>query len=212
MAKTSSRQLIDDAVEHSTMRFYNAEAHRYAEQTRVVDLRRLYDSFLSLLPPGAIILDVGCGGGRDLEAFKRRGFRAVGLEPAEKLAEIAREESGCEVIVGKIEELDRPGEFDGAWACASLLHLPRHRLSLALERIEAALKRNGSMFLSLQHGVGEFTAPDGRFYVLYQPDAIAQAVSAAGFEVIEQWETGDSLAERPIRWINMLARSSRGHL
>jgi hypothetical protein len=134
------------------------------------------------------------------------------LEPAESLAAIARAESGCEVIVAKVEDLHRQDEFDGVWACASLLHLPRQRLPLALERIAASLKRDGALFLSMQRGVGEFTAPDGRFYALYQPDAIALALSADGFKVVEQWEAGDSLGERPIRWLNVLARATRVHL
>jgi SAM-dependent methyltransferase len=212
MAQPSLDHENEDAAKRSTIRFYNVEATRYAKQTLTVDLSHIYDRFLNLLPVGASVLDVGCGAGRDLEVFRRRGFRAVGLEPAESLAAIAREVSGCEVIIGNIEELTRPGEFDGIWACASLLHLSRRRLPLALDRINAALKGEGILFLSVQRGVGEFTSPDGRFYALYQPDEIALAANAAGFDVIEQWETGDSLAERPIRWINVLARSMRDHL
>lgn len=202
----------EDALERSTIRFYDVEANRYAAQTLPVDLGHIYVRFLRSLPAGASILDVGCGAGRDLAAFKQRGFRAVGLEPAARLAAIAGKYSGCEVIVGKVEDLVRPDEFDGVWACASLLHLPRSRLPIALKRIGASLRPQGVMFLSMQHGIGELTAPDGRFCVLYEPEALAIAVGAAGFELIETWETRDFLGERPIRWINVLARVTRDHL
>lgn len=196
----------------STIDFYELNAGRYAELTLAADLTELRLRFLEQLAPGARILDVGCGAGRDLRAFNDAGFAAEGIEPAPALAEIAREFSGCPVRVMKIEELDvqdAQATFDGVWACASLLHLRRGDLPRALSRIRQALSESGVLFLSMQKGTGERSAPDGRYYCLYQEEELLTATRHARFVTNEVWQSGDALPDRSsIRWINILARST----
>ncbi len=55
----------------STLDFYAREAEAYA--TRYTMSEKLA-SFLALLPPGARILELGCGGGQDSEAMIAAGF------------------------------------------------------------------------------------------------------------------------------------------
>jgi SAM-dependent methyltransferase len=200
-------EVIPASGSEGTARFYDTYAERYAAQTQLADLAPLRARLANASRAGGALLDVGCGGGRDLRAFRLMGFRAVGLEPSEPLARIARAYSGCEVQVGKVEDMDALCEFDAIWACASLLHLPKTSLQTALTRIHDASKSAAVFFLSMQLGVGEFVAPDGRYYALYQPDELSLALRAAGFDVVDVWESGDSLGERPIRWINLLSRA-----
>lgn len=199
-------------VTDRTIDFYELNAHQYAELTLGADLKELRSRFLEQLAPGARILDVGCGAGRDLRAFAEAGFEAEGIEPAPALAKIAREHSGCHVRVAKLEQLDVHGPdaaFDGVWACASLLHLRRAELPQALRRTREVLKESGILFLSIQQGAGERLAPDGRFYCLYEKDELVMATRCAGFIVLDVWQTGDALPDRSsIRWINVLARAT----
>lgn len=191
----------------ATQDFYVNHASRYAALTQHVDLSSIQERFANALVPGGTLLDVGCGGGRDLRAFRQKGFQAIGLEPSKPLATIARTYSGCEVRVGRVEDMTSLAEFDAVWACASLVHLLRTTLPVALAHIRAASKMGAVLFLSMQLGSGDFVAPDGRYYALYQPHKLASAVGAAGFDVLEIWQSGDSLEERPIRWVNLLARA-----
>lgn len=195
--------------ELANLTYYEANATKYAGLTGQVNLSQLYAPFISLLPRGARILDVGCGGGRDLKAFRERGFKPFGIEPSISLAEIAREYSGVEVVVTKVEEIEFVEEFDAVWACASLLHLPKSKLPEALRRIRRSLVAGGVLFLSVQSGEGEEILEDGRFYAHYTNTAIEMAVRAIGFDILETWETADSFADRTlISWINMLAKKS----
>lgn len=118
----------EDTIAYQTLRFYETNAEVYAEQTRGIDLAHLYKPFLKCIPRGGRILDVGCGAGRDLRRFMDDGFEAVGVDPSEKLAAIASEFSGCKVLVSGVQDLSFNQEFDGAWACASLI---RKRLGVA---------------------------------------------------------------------------------
>lgn len=195
--------------EVANLAFYDANAEAYAAQTYRADLSHLYGPFLALLPRNAHILDVGCGGGRDLRAFRERGFIPFGIDPSSELARIARHYSGVEVVVGKVELLEIEEKFDGAWACASLLHLRKAELPNALKRLHRSLIGSGVLFLSVQAGDGEEFGPDGRFYSRYSESELQNAVHVSGFEILRTWQTSDSLPARPtVTWINVLARKS----
>ncbi len=205
----SSSPQNSSAIELANLTYYDANAAKYAESTFQIDLSHLYAPFLSLLPPGARILDVGCGGGRDLRAFRDKGFKPIGIEPSVALAEIARKQSGVGVDVTKVEAIEFEQEFEAVWACASLLHLPRTELPEALRRIKRSLATNGVLFLSVQSGTGEEFLEDGRFYTRYTELAIRASVVTVGFDILKTWKTADSDPSRArISWINLLARKS----
>jgi SAM-dependent methyltransferase len=202
-----SSQLDHSAIELANLAYYDVNAAQYAESTFQIDLSHLYEPFLSLLTRGARILDVGCGGGRDLKAFRERGFKPIGIEPSIALAEIARTHSGVEVNVTKVEAIEFEEEFDAVWACASLLHLPRTELPEALRRIKRSLIPDGVFFLSVQSGTGEEFLDDGRFYTYYTDAAIRLSVSSIGFDILKSWKTADSSPSRArISWSNLLAK------
>lgn len=189
-----------------TLAFYDENAVQYALQTEQADLSQLYASFLPLLPAGGKILDLGCGGGRDLRAFKAAGFNCIGVDSSKRLSQLAADSSGCEVIVGRAQDLSFVEEFDGIWACASLLHLDRSELLPTLARIQKALKGDGVLFLSMQEGRGNSVALDGRFYAWYSAHELKAIVISAGLDVINQWSTLDTIPGREARsWINLLA-------
>lgn len=197
-----------DDKDKATFVYYEANAASYARQTQAADLGELYAKFLPSLGQGARILDVGCGAGRDLKAFREQGFQALGIDPSPSLAKLAREYSGCDVLVERVEEMRFRHEFDGAWACASLLHLPRSVLPVALKRIHDALRPGGVLLLSMQLGLGEMRTTDGRFYTRYQPADLRREVEAVGFDIIEAWQSSDSLGERrSIWWVNIMGRA-----
>lgn len=78
------------------------------------------------------MLDFGCGPGRDLQTFTRMGHIAVGLDGSERFAQMAREDSGCEVMQQDFLKLDLPAErFDGIFANAVLFHIPKQELPRA---------------------------------------------------------------------------------
>jgi SAM-dependent methyltransferase len=190
----------------STERFYETHAAEYFRRTVDVDLSHLYDRFLAAVPVGGRILDAGCGSGRDLREFVRRGYRATGIDASRALVRIAARHSPAPCFVMRFEDLSYENCFDAIWACASLLHVPKRMLRSVLHRLHLALVPGGVMFVSVQAGKGEALAPDGRFFARYTKQEFAKALKAAGFTVIEAWISKDVLAGRKsTRWINMLA-------
>jgi SAM-dependent methyltransferase len=65
------------------------------------------------LRPGWRVLDVACGTGRHLEAFRARGARVVGLDLSRHLLERAREDAGLPVVRSDVRRIPvRPASQD----------------------------------------------------------------------------------------------------
>ncbi len=202
----TARQIQSSAAMDSTLAFYEAHADEYARRTLDADLSVVRRRFAMRLPPAAKILDLGCGPGRDLRAFAALGFKPVGLDASPSLVRIARSVSGAPVSVGRIEEIEFDSEFDGIWACASLLHVPRRDLPQTLKRVRVALKPGAPFFASVQEGEGDSQAPDGRVFTYFEEREFRSALSQSGFHSTEAWRTADSLREgRCLTWLNFLS-------
>ncbi len=104
--------------------------------------------------PGARVLIVGCGAGRDLVALRRLGVFADGLELVPEQAERARRhlaERGmtAEVHAGRIEDASLAAHYDAvsfAPACFSNIQ-GRENRRRALDRARASLRAGGLVIL-----------------------------------------------------------------
>lgn len=189
----------------STVAYYDRNAAEYARSTVAVDMSALYAPFLSLLAPGARILDVGCGSGRDLRAFREAGYEAHGLEPSPAMARIAAEFSGCPVATGRVQDLESEAEFDGVWCCASLLHVPRAAMHAAFERILRSLRFEGVCYVSFKLGPGD-REDFGRLFTDMQEDELTRLLRFAGAKTLTLWTTPDQRPGRSDIWLNCLLR------
>ena len=64
------------------------------------------------------------------------------------------------------DQLDYVNEFDGIWACASLLHVSRDDMVNVLCLVKRALKENGTLYLSYKYGTMQ-REKDGRLFSDY---------------------------------------------
>ena len=189
-----------DAAVASTNRFYEDHAVEYFSWTFGAQTQFVLDCFLSHLPAKASI------SGRDLKFFLSRGHCALGNDASTALVQMAAQHSGAPCEVARIESISYEDRFDGIWACASLLHLPRDAFRPALRCLNRALKRGGTLFMAVQEGQGEAILPDGRLYVYYSEDDIRRSLDAAGLAVNELWASRNSAdaVHQPV-WINVIA-------
>ncbi len=88
------------------MNYYKENPREYFERTFSIDPSSFLGPVAGRLSNGAMVLDVGCGSGRDLFWFKNKGFEVIGFERSAGLAKLAREHSGAEVREGDFETYD----------------------------------------------------------------------------------------------------------
>lgn len=206
MAGRVARTQIED-LRPSTVRYYEENAAEYAKRTVDADMSSLRDRFLAMLPPGGRVLDAGCGSGRDLAVFRQRGFEATGIDASPAMVRIAMAYAGAPCVVGRLEEMDFEQRFEGIWACASLLHIPKSMLAQTLRKLHRSLVPGGRLFVAVQQGEGETVVPDGRSFSYFQRKEIEDHIRDAGFVSIQCLSTpGVIPSSRRTRWINVFAK------
>ncbi|MEQ9450487.1 MAG: class I SAM-dependent methyltransferase [Pseudomonadales bacterium] len=170
----------------------------------------LYRPFLELVPKGGRILDAGCGAGRDLKAFWELGYEVTGFDASALLASFATSYTGIQCHHMTFDEVDWRTEFDGIWACASLLHIPKSELLRVLGLLSVALKNNGVLYASFQEGSGKLTLDDGRvFYNFSESELLELCNGLDDAKVLKIWKTQDvSNSNRRIVWINILLQKN----
>ncbi|WP_052607440.1 bifunctional 2-polyprenyl-6-hydroxyphenol methylase/3-demethylubiquinol 3-O-methyltransferase UbiG [Bacteriovorax sp. BAL6_X] len=183
--------------------YYYKNSQTFIDNTLEIDMESLYGPFLGCVKLGGTILDIGCGPGRDLKYFTEHGYKAQAVEPSHKLAQFAREHSGCVVHEGLLQDVEFEGEkFDGIWACASLLHVPTNELSSVFKKIATIMHDGAVFYCSFKHG--EFEGErGGRFFNDQTLDSIKEFLPS-NFTISKDWVTEDKRPDRDERWLNLL--------
>ncbi len=187
----------------STLDYYNRNAESYAKQTQGADVADLYVDFEECLNPGARILDLGCGSGRDSRYFAKKGYNVTPVDGSPEMCRVATDYSGVPVRCLRFADLDYSDEFDGIWACASLLHVPQDKLPTVMEKVEKALKPDGVLYASFKYGEGERKVGERHFSYYTENDL--NWLSSLG--LIKYWISEDVRSNRPgEKWLNTLWR------
>ena len=190
-----------------TIDYYNNNAADFVSGTIKADVTYIQDKFLSRLPAGALILDFGCGSGRDTKYFIKEGFRAEAIDGSEELCKIASANTGIEVKCMLFGELDEKSKYDGIWACASVLHLPKDELKDVLSRMVRAVKNKGYIYLSFKYGEYEGFRK-GRFFTDFTQEGFGEFIKNFPELVTdEQWVSADVRPGRgEEKWLNLILK------
>lgn len=190
----------------TTIEYYNNNAEAFIENTRNVDFHNIQNKFLENLPAGAMILDLGCGSGRDTKYFLDRGYTVYAIDGSKRLCELAAGYTGIAVKCMLFNQLSDEEKYDGIWACSSLLHVPSEELKDVLVRIKNALKLDGIAYLSFKHGDFEGIR-NGRFFTDMTAHAFADIIEKVNGLYIENQEiTEDVRSDRIEKWLNIILR------
>jgi SAM-dependent methyltransferase len=190
-----------------TVRYYDLHAEEYAQSTQNLDLTKLYEPFLSLIPAGGHVLDAGCGSGRDALFFRNAGYQISAFDASPRMVELSSELLGQPVQLATFQTLEYDQTFDGIWACASLLHVPSAEMVVVLRRLRRALRPGGVLYASFKYGTEEGWEGQ-RYFSRYTEDRLRDALAGAGgWEIVRLWLTGDVRPERDEeKWVNLLAQ------
>jgi len=207
-----------------TIEWYNKNAVAYSQAANAHSSahgQEQIDQFVNLLPKNTLVLDVGCGSGRDTNILIKNGLRAIGIDLSSGLIEVARKTfPTLEFIEGDMTSLPfEDTRFEGIWAHASLLHLETvEDVKKALSEFCRVLKQNGVLHVMVKAQTGkEKTAivtdslsKHDRFFQYFTKPEMESLLSGSGFETIllEQYkETDRNPQGRPeVEWILALAK------
>jgi len=190
-------------------RYYPRQYRAYgAVVTRI--LRALYGLRVSrwarLKPEVSSVLDIGCGSGLMLAAFRRRGWRVSGIERNEATAATTRQTLGTRAIVTSIQDLPADARFDLIVMFQVLEHIGE---PVALLRECARRLAPGGLLIA---NVPNFSSWQSRFagskwthldvprhLVHYTPQSMAETLGRAGLTLSSMSFT--SLEHDPYGWV-----------
>lgn len=157
----------------SAIRYYNENARAYFDSTVALDMGKLYGPFLKHLRPGSKVLDAGCGSGRDSLFFKNQGFRVTAFDASKEMVKLASELLDQKVLLMSFEDLSLTEQYDGIWACASLLHVEKAKLSRVVAELAKHLKDGGVFYISFKYGREEYWK-EGRYFNHLDEDTLKE--------------------------------------
>lgn len=173
------------SIDQATYDFYQQRAPHYTTSGAQAPSRHL-DPFLARLDSGAVILEIGCGGGRDAAHMVARGFTVEATDGVPAMVAKANERFDLNARVMRFDQLNATEAYDAVWAHACLLHCPRNELPGVLTKIRTALRPNGLHFAMYKLGDGEGRDLLGRLHNFPDPDWLRARYAEANLELIAE--------------------------
>ena len=188
-----------------TLNYYKSNAKQFYDDTISIDMSDLYKPFLELLPSGGTILDAGCGSGRDSEIFLNQGFKVIAFDISPELVKLASDLIGQEVLLLSFSDLQLEDQFDGVWACASLIHVLKSDMPQVLLKLSKALKQGGVLYASFKYETSEVIR-SGRHFSDYDEVLFDNLLGEIpDLKLIRYWQTiGRKRNSSHERFLNVL--------
>ena len=192
---------------NKTLTYYNTNTSSFVESTQLVQMTEAWSRFTAKLPASSIILDFGCGSGRDTKYFREHGYQVEAIYGSEELCKVASAYTGITVKKQLFTELSEVQKYDAIWACSSILHATSDELVIIMRKIWTALKDNGFIYTSFKYGTFEGER-NGRYFTDMTEESLSALLNkTTGFFIEEQWITSDVRPGREEeKWLNVILR------
>lgn len=188
---------------------YTKIADNYFQANHSKYLDTHFEKFFDLVTPNGLVLDAGCGTGRDTAVFAQHNYQVIGLDlTLAMLAKGKANEVDTTLVQADLEAMPLRRGFDGIWASASLLHIPAEKIPFILTEFYNLLNQNGVFYCTVQKGHGarwrriSYQKHAKRFFKYWQAESWNSMLEQAGFEIVHEWTD----ATRTKDWLVRICR------
>jgi len=196
---------------------YDALADRFGEWMSRVEgdpWERFVDDLADRLPPGARVLDLGCGNGAKISRLATR-FDVIGVDISGRQLDLARaavpEATFVQADFARLEV--SANAFEAVIALYSFVHVPREDQPGLLGRIMRWLKPGGLFLASMSHVGGEDRTYDwlgvDMFFSGFDAETNRRLVRQAGFELLTDDLVWMREPEHEVAFLWVLGRKPR---
>ncbi len=210
--------MIKDKLNQQTLKAYDKISKDYAAINHQPEFWLDEFNVFKKILPGKKILDIGCGTGRDAILFTMHNYDYLGIDASAGMLKVAKTKAP-KARFKKANFYSLSGEyknFDGFWASASLLHVPKNNVKAILESFRKTIKDNGAGFISLRprlNSIDEQVVPHkrykgaARFFAYYTKTEFKKLLNDSGFKVLKVTKK----LERPENkiWLCFFIKKSR---
>ncbi|WP_121330621.1 class I SAM-dependent methyltransferase [Flavobacterium sp. 81] len=147
--------------------------------------------------------------------FSNNDFSVTGIDLSSEMIELAKKASvKSNFKIMDILTLDfQKASFDGIWASASLLHIPKNKITPVLQKLKEILIKDGILYISLKQGNGSELFTDIRYggvdkyYVYYQLEEIENILKKIGFKILKIELKGKRTTYDTNSWIHIFCKN-----
>ena len=194
-----------------TIEYYNANAQDFISNTKDVVFNENQDLFLNELKKrfpeinNPIVLDFGCGSGRDTKYFLQNNLLVDAIDGSEEMCKFASDYTGIQVKQVFFQDWKSEKKYNGIWACSSILHLKKDDLLVVLKNLLNHLIPNGILYTSFKYGDFE-GEHKGRYFTNFTENTFNQFVTNLDdFKILKTWITSDVRPGRENeKWLNLI--------
>ena len=185
--------------------YYNSNSESFIKDTRNIDMKKNYEVFLANIPDQGLILDAGCGSGRDSLIFQKLGYRVDAFDGSSSMVSEAKKLTGLNIELSTFEDFEFNRFYNGIWACASLLHVRRANLVSILTRLSEGLISGGVLYSSFKYGNNERLNGERYFNDINEHVLKAYVDTVPDISVMQTWVTGNRRTnDNDEKWLNSL--------
>jgi SAM-dependent methyltransferase len=202
----------------TTLAYYTAHWEDLVQRYESADVTELQALLAASFSPGARLLELGCGSGRDAAFMLANGFDVIASDAAQEMIDAA---AACHpALAGRLCRICLPldltpslGPFDGVYAVATLMHLTRPAIQDVFSGIRRVLVPGGRLFFSVPLHRNDVAADEldakGRRFTAMTRTAWTGICRHTGFDVIALTISSDGLGRESFAWLNCLAAALR---
>ena len=130
------------------------------------------------------------------------------IDASEEMVKLSSELTKRKTLYLRVEDIDFQNQFDGIWACASLLHIDKTLTESVYNILCNALIDGGVLYASYKYGKGTSILED-RYYNNYDETSFAEMIdNVENFDLITHWITSDLRPDRKDeKWLNVLLKN-----
>lgn len=173
--------------------WYNQNAVAWASQRKKLSepsfWNQEYEEFKLLKQAQGSVLEIGSGSGREAIEWIRMGYEYYGIDSSKNLIKIAQKTApdGRYYHTSVYEMPFSSHTFDAFSSWALLPHVPKEKISLALQTIHTVLKRDALGFVAMREGREEQQEPEtGRWFSYYAQNEFEEILKHSGFEIVQK--------------------------
>ena len=185
--------------------------------------------FQRFVYPGSRVLDAGCGLGRDTDYLGKHGYPdSIGLDMSLGMLTVGGKSAGFHfpAVQGDFRELPfATHSFDGIWAVASIIHIPRSNVVNVLREFKRTLKPGGHVYISIikynssiskdkeerDPGETDVDQRGWRYFVYYEQEEIESLIIQAGLKSLTSWDRPGKVPRhgefKKRDWIHIIAKA-----
>lgn len=197
----------------NTAEYYEQNAHELSLRYESASLETLHRLINATFTPGARLLEVGCGSGRDAARVLAAGYNLIALDGSQNL--LCEAEKLHPELSGRLVYLRLPAQlpfadsdFAGFLSIACLMHFTDTELNTILGELARVVKKSGSGIISVPAGRGDIDNncldQHGRHFNVMPAEAWQAIFSRQGFSSEAGPVEPDSLGREGISWVTFI--------